>query len=325
MKTELKDTGERMIPELHKGKNVYGAHIGRYQAGAEITEGKVVLDIACGSGYGTYLMAKKAKKVYGVDIDEQTIEYAKENYSGNNIEYIVGDGVSIPLKDKSVDIVVSYETIEHIEKYDIFMKEVKRVLKDGGLFLLSTPNDVEYGEGNHYHIHEFTYQELQDLVKQYFKFHKDYFQTLWLYSSILPLDMQKSEWTKNVRTSSTIALNPEQSIYFFLICSDREIYESMSASGVIGEHYRQRDQQEANTKRIAVINQLQTEKKQEIKNREQLKVLLEDVRAKYKQALNDINTLKKEGHNKSSLNINNAEKIIKSPKIIVKKIKRKKT
>ncbi len=248
MTIQLTDTGERMIPEYHKGKNIYGAHIGRYQAGVDILRDKTVLDIACGSGYGTKLIATVAKKVYGVDVDRQTIDYAKQHFNGTNIEFMIGDGESIPLADKTVDVVVSYETIEHIHNYKQFLNEVKRVLKPNGLLLLSTPNDSEYIEDNHFHLHEFNYGELKKLISKYFKYRKDYFQTLWLYSSILPAELQKGEWKTNVETTNTINITPEQCIYFFMLCSDREIAEIIKPQAVIGEHYRLRDVQATNNK-----------------------------------------------------------------------------
>ena len=243
MTTILEDTGERMIPVHHKGKNIYGAHLGRYQAGAGLVKGKIVLDIACGSGYGTKLMSKQAKAVFGVDVDKDTIKYAKENYASKNITYLLGDGTSIPLKDNTVDVVVSYETIEHIENYTKFMEEVKRVLKPNGQFLLSTPNDIEYAEGNHFHIHQFNFKELKALAGKFFKYQKDYFQTIWMCSTILPEDLQTSEWTQEIQTTNTVSLKPDQCIYFFMICSDRKIDVEIKPQGVIGEHWRQRDQQ----------------------------------------------------------------------------------
>lgn len=273
----LKDTGERMIPEFHKGRNIYGAHIGRYQAGRSVIKDKIVLDIACGSGYGTKLMAPHAKEVYGVDIDKQTITYAKKHFSAKNITYLVGNGTEIPLDDDSVDVVVSYETIEHIEDYEGFMKEVKRVLKKNGLFLLSTPNDAEYMEGNHFHIHEFVYDELKSLVGKYFKHHKDYFQTLWLYSSILPSDLQAREWELPLDTVSTISLKPEQCIYFFLLCSDIPIDAEIKPVGVIGEHYRQRALQEESRKRQRIIQSHLKRESELEEEKEKIKKLYHDL------------------------------------------------
>ena len=118
----LENDYERMVPEFHKGTIIYGEHLVRYLAAQQIVKGKTVLDIASGSGYGTYSLAKTAKKVYGVDVLADAIHYSKQNYNKSNIEYLQGDGVAIPLKDNSVDVVVSFETIEHIEDYRTFME-----------------------------------------------------------------------------------------------------------------------------------------------------------------------------------------------------------
>src|SRR3990167_2932557 len=160
----MQDTGERMIPEHHKGNIIYGEHMSRYLAVAGTVEGKVVLDIACGTGYGTQIIAKDAAKVYGVDISKETIEYAKENFNAPNITYKLGNASKIPLDDNSVDVVVSFETIEHVKEYEKFVDEVKRVLKDNGQFIVSTPNDDEFIDDNEFHVHEFQFTELKELV-----------------------------------------------------------------------------------------------------------------------------------------------------------------
>ena len=237
-KKTLEDTGERMIPEHHKGRNIYGTHLGRYMAGCDLVKNKVILDIACGSGYGSKLMSATAKKVYAVDVDKDTIRYAKDNYAAKNIEYIVGDGAKIPLDDNSVDLVVSYETIEHIEAYKEFLREVKRVLKPKGLLMLSTPNDKEYSKGNHFHYFEFTHKQLQAAVGEFFSHTKDYFQVQWLSSTIVDSARLETEWTEKIDTTSTISLKPDDCIYFFVLCADREITEEIDVQAVIGEHHR---------------------------------------------------------------------------------------
>jgi ubiquinone/menaquinone biosynthesis C-methylase UbiE len=252
--TKLEDTGERMIPELHKGHNIYGAHLARYDACREFTGGKEVLDIACGSGYGTKLIAQNAKKVYGIDIDQETVNYAKENYRAKNIIYKVGSATDIPLGDNSVDVVVSFETIEHIDDYEKYLQEIKRILRPGGVLVLSTPNDDEYIEDNEFHQHEFRYKQLKDLVKGYFKYQQFYFQTHWLYSTILPLDMHKSEWQNQLKTVKTQPLKPEQGLFFIVICSDKKISGKIEGLGVLGEHYRLVDVQ-ANNRKIHAKHQ----------------------------------------------------------------------
>lgn len=240
----LADTGERMIPAYHKSHMVYGEHIVRYEAATPLVKDKVVLDIASGSGYGSAFLASSAAKVYGVDVDKDAISYAKKNYGGKNIEYILGDGTSIPLEDDSVDVVVSFETIEHIEDYEQFMAEVKRVLKDDGLFILSTPNDVEFPETNHFHIHEFERRELEKLVKKYFKKNKSYYQATWLYNALLEEQDISGEWRAPLETIQTAPIPLEKCIYFYMLCANRPIGETVTPLAAISEHHSARKLQE---------------------------------------------------------------------------------
>lgn len=239
----LENDYERMVPAFHKDSIIYGEHLVRYLSAQKIVTGKVVLDIASGSGYGTASLATTAQKVFGVDVSEDAIAYAKENYGGKNIEYIKGDGIKIPLADDSVDVVVSFETIEHIENYEVFMQEVKRVLKPEGLFLLSTPNDVEFAEGNHFHIHEFAYDELKTLVARYFSECKDYFQADWVYSGIHSLEEVTEEWNKPIQVMNTMPLPTDKVLYFFMLCANRKITETVDSLGSLSQHWSEREQQ----------------------------------------------------------------------------------
>lgn len=240
----LEDTGERMIPAYHKSHMVYGEHIVRYEAAQKLVKGKTVLDIASGSGYGSALLGQTAKKVYGVDVNEDAIAYAKKNYAAQRVEFLLGDGTKIPLETGAVDIVVSFETIEHIENYEAFMKEVKRVLKPDGLLILSTPNDVEFPETNHFHIHEFKEKELEQLVGRYFKYTKSYFQGTWLYNALLTKEQLSGEWEAPINTMQTAPISTKKSIYFYMLCSNRKLTESVESLAAISEHWSQRSLQE---------------------------------------------------------------------------------
>lgn len=240
----IKDTGERMIPSYHKGHQVYGEHITRYSIAKNIVEGKVVLDIASGSGYGTKELATTAKKVYGVDINSQAIKYAKKNYQNKNIEFIEGSATKIPIPDNTLDVVISFETIEHIEDYKKFMVEIKRVLKKDGILILSTPNDVEFPEDNHFHVHEFQYNELQKLVKKYFINVENYYQATWTYNAIFTEDKLSSEWEDKVNTINTAPIKKDKCIYFYMLCSNRKINEKLESISAISEHFSARKIQE---------------------------------------------------------------------------------
>lgn len=292
VKTILKDDGERMIPEHHKGGLVYGEHIIRYNAAKEIVKDKVVLDIASGSGYGTALLAETAKKVYGVDIDENSVSYAKENYGKKNIEYKVGSGTDIPLSDGSVDVVVTYETIEHIKDYKKFLAETKRVLKKDGLLLVSTPNDVEFIEGNHFHVHEFEYKELSDLLGKYYKQSKSWFQGDWLASGILNLDQMNSEWEKNLSIMNVSPKGVNQSIYFFILCSDRPITEEVTPLFSLSEHWSTRSSQEHEIRQKNEKNELEIANQEKAHKLEETNTKLELVRHELSVANQEIDAIK---------------------------------
>lgn len=237
----IEDTGERMIPAYHKGRLVYGEHIVRYKSTEAIVKDKVVLDIAAGSGYGTAVIGESAKKVYGVDVDKDAITYAQKNYSSKTVEFIKGNGKDIPLDTDTVDVVVSFETIEHIEDYKHFMSEVRRVLKDDGIFVLSTPNDVEFPEGAHFHIHEFERAELKALAKEYFQYSKEYFQATWKYNALLDEEQLSEEWDGSLKTLNVAPVSPKKAIYFYMLLSNRKITESIEPLGAISEHWSDRD------------------------------------------------------------------------------------
>lgn len=251
-RTKLDSTGERMIPEHHKGGLIYAEHYTRYLSSCDLVDGKEVLDIACGSGYGTKMLAARAKKVYGVDVDAPTVQYAKENFAASNITYSVGDGAAIPLKDNSIDVVVTFETIEHIADYERFLDEVQRVLRPDGVILVSTPNDVEYAEGNDFHAHEFKKEELVKTLKKRFRYAEEYYQATWKYVAIGREKYFKAEGPSDFPTLNLAPLNQDQYLYFYIVCSNSKINHEIRPLGALGEHYSYR----AETEKIATYQQV---------------------------------------------------------------------
>lgn len=237
-KTVLENDYERMIPEFHKDRLIYAEHVTRYQAAMAVVENKIVLDIASGSGYGTKMLAESAKHVYGVDVNKVAIQYSKERYSGENIDYLIGDGESIPLPNDSVDVVVTFETIEHIKDYKKFLDETERVLRSDGIAIISTPNDLEFAEGNHFHLHEFKYEELLSLCRMHFKNIDSYFQSTWKYVAV----GTESELEKDSEgvTFNLTKKTRDQHLYFYLVCSNRKITEKLPRISALGEHYSDR-------------------------------------------------------------------------------------
>ena len=239
--TVLSNTGERMAPEFHRGKLIYAEHLIRYEAALGLVAGKVVLDIASGSGYGTKLLASTASKVIGVDLDAEAIEYAKQNYAAENIQYLLGNATGIPLEDHSVDVVISFETLEHVEGYEAFLKEIKRVLHPKGVAVISTPNKDEFAEGNHFHVHEFTYPELSALLSKYFEHVIDNFQATWKFVALGPKSMFDLTDFTSVSIKNLSPLTSEQGLYFYMVCSDQRVDVALDVRAALGEHYSDKD------------------------------------------------------------------------------------
>jgi len=158
----MKFTGERFIPEeVDVNDEMYYEHLNRYVSLEDQVSGKIVLDAACGVGYGTHILANSATKVYGIDIDKESISYAQKKYVSDNITFEVASVTKLPYEDNYFDVIVSFEIIEHLNKkeQEKFLSEIKRVLKEDGSLIISTPDKTEYSEKeeyiNHFHIHEF--------------------------------------------------------------------------------------------------------------------------------------------------------------------------
>ena len=167
--TFLDYTGERMVPE--KAADVtFWEHIYRYRFATQFVKGKRVLDIACGEGYGSAALQKAgAANVIGVDISEEACTHARRKYS---IDARVGDAEAIPLEDNSVDVVVSFETIEHVNEPARFVDECARVLTKDGMAIISTPNVEIYhihSPDNPFHSSEMSEEEFVELLKSRFE------------------------------------------------------------------------------------------------------------------------------------------------------------
>jgi ubiquinone/menaquinone biosynthesis C-methylase UbiE/glycosyltransferase involved in cell wall biosynthesis len=170
MLLELESTGERFLPKW--GGQSELEHVHRYLFACSICTGKIVLDIASGEGYGSKMLSDRAKEVIGVDISSQAVSYARERYQSKNLRYLQGSCSDIPLLDFSVDVVVSFETIEHHDQHEQMMREIKRVLRPGGLLVISSPDKRNYSEIpgliNEFHVKELYEQEFKQLINNYF-------------------------------------------------------------------------------------------------------------------------------------------------------------
>jgi SAM-dependent methyltransferase len=129
---------ERILPDETE-PGVVAFHLKRYDFALPWCEGREVLDVACGAGYGTALLATVASRVVGGDVDAETIEYARRRYAAPNVEYVVADAMAMPFDDRTFDTFCSFETVEHVPRPESVVAEAARVLRDDGAFLVSTP------------------------------------------------------------------------------------------------------------------------------------------------------------------------------------------
>ncbi|MBN3040492.1 MAG: class I SAM-dependent methyltransferase [Candidatus Omnitrophica bacterium] len=147
--------------------------ISRYNFALPFAEGKSVLDIGCGARKGPLILSEKAKKIIATDISFQAIEYCKENYRKNNVSYIVSDAVRLPFREGFFDIVSSFEVIEHLNDYLEYLREAKRVLKEKGSFIVSTPNREVVSPGgnltNPDHVREFDLEQFSRILGDFFQ------------------------------------------------------------------------------------------------------------------------------------------------------------
>jgi ubiquinone/menaquinone biosynthesis C-methylase UbiE len=165
---ELPFTGERVIPG-NTPENIFRESQMRYAFAAGFVKGRTVVDVACGTGIGTnYLLNAGAAACYGFDVDTQSISYAKSQYGA--CEFAVCDAHRLRLADMSVDIVVSFETIEHLTHPPAFLLECQRVLRPNGILICSTPdrNVFRWVPPNPFHLSEMRPDEFLALVKTMF-------------------------------------------------------------------------------------------------------------------------------------------------------------
>lgn len=193
---EIEWTGERFLPWI-EGAQIHYEHIHRYALAVHFVKGKKVLDLACGEGYGTYMLARQAEYVAGVEIDEPTVQHARSRYTKDNLEFIQGSMLAVPiLGEEKFDVVLCFEAIEHTAEHDKLLSEVKRLLKDGGLFIASTPNKAVYTDKpdchDPFHVKELYFQEFSSLLRQYFKHLRIFGQRVYAGSTMWSIDQRKS-------------------------------------------------------------------------------------------------------------------------------------
>ena len=216
-------TGERFIP-TEQGR-IRLEHYHRYAVVQQVVTGKAVLDVACGEGYGSNFMAEVASSVVGVDISAEAVQHASSIYKKKNLEFRQGSATQLDLADASFDVVVSFETIEHLLEQAQMLSEIRRVLRPDGFLIISSPNrpiySEESGEHNEFHVKELDFAEFDQLLRAQFPHIQYSGQRMLMGSVIQPLEENTSAfiaWNDDgvsLRPNSGQLTDP---VYFMAIC-----------------------------------------------------------------------------------------------------------
>lgn len=139
-------------------------HVARYQLAKQLVKGKSVLDIACGEGYGSWLLKEwGASEVTAVDISTEAIASAKNNFFDPKINFLCGAAENLNL-DKKFDVIISLETIEHVNNESEYLETLKNLLDENGALIISCPNDYWYFndmENNPFHLRKYHFEDFQ--------------------------------------------------------------------------------------------------------------------------------------------------------------------
>jgi len=259
---EIPDSGERMIPDFHHEAVVYAEHLVRYLFAARFVAGKQVLDVASGVGYGADLLKSAgASEVVALDRSPEAVRYGTKHHSKFRPAHLLGDAESLPLRSAQFDVVVSFETIEHVSDYRRLLAEVKRALRQDGLFIVSTPNRGIYVEGNPFHTKEFTFDEFEQTLAGRFTYVRTFSQDDWIASAIFsPEEMKGADRPIAGQPSlfKAAGKSPSETLYMVSLCSDVPLPEA-GQQVVLTSLYEMRYYLEEIARRDAEIEQFKTD------------------------------------------------------------------
>jgi GT2 family glycosyltransferase/ubiquinone/menaquinone biosynthesis C-methylase UbiE len=218
-------TGERFVPTL--SGEIRHEHLHRYAWCRRLVVGKKVLDIACGEGYGSAMLARDALSVIGMDISTEAVEHAAREYSNiERLEFREGNAAAIPLPSHSVDVVVSFETIEHHDKHQEMVDEIWRVLRPGGVLVISSPNRPVYsekaGHHNEFHVKELDFKEFHELLRGRFsqiKYFGQRISTGSVIASINGAERSMEAFTDGSKAIEERVIKLQEPVYFIAVAT----------------------------------------------------------------------------------------------------------
>ena len=256
----------------HRGL-IISEHRGRYLWAAQLAEGLRVLDAGCGTGYGLKLIEEGgASGVVGVDIAEEAVARAAELNDSELVEVLQADVGALPFADDTFDLVVCFETLEHLDEQERAIRELRRVLRPAGLLAISSPNREVYPPGNPYHTHEFVPEELEQALASEFTNVRLYRQSPWLSAAILDDEQSRAADRQPIQAAHVVklaAVQPGSEVFTVALASAGELPDP-EALVVMGDPFEIRWWHEQLDIVIEERDRLLSEREQAIGEREQL-------------------------------------------------------
>ncbi len=224
--TPMEFTGERYVPG-QGGSQIAYEHWHRYLYALGWARNRDVVDVAAGTGYGAGLLASVARRVWALDWDPETAAYANERYVSPNLLFVCADALHLPLCSQSADLVVALEILEHLKDSEKLISETARVVRTGGVVLISSPNRAVYSDDRNYsnpfHKREFYYAEFRELLQRHFK-HVKIVQQRMRAGSMISSEPGLPAKPPEIFTTPLPGCTRESlaGMYFLGICSDEE-------------------------------------------------------------------------------------------------------
>lgn len=243
MATKADQSPERLDLEEQREGLIVSEHQARYLWGAQLAEGRQVLDAGCGTGYGLRILEDAgASRVVGVDVSDEAVQHASKVAVGDNVDVFQADLRELPFSDGEFDLVVCFEVIEHVEDREAILDELSRVAGTDGILCISTPNRRVYPPGNPHHLHEYEPEEFEAALGERFANVSLYRQTAWLASAILA-DTESAAWgsteSLSPRAVKTAPRSPGEETFTIALAGQREL-PSTGALLTLGEPFEVR-------------------------------------------------------------------------------------
>ena len=234
-------TGERFTPECVR--EIWYEHWHRYAFARGLSAGKRVLDAACGEGYGAALLAGVAADVVGIDLDRAAVAHARSRYASlPRLRFERADATELPFAAGAFDLVVSFETLEHLAAQERLLAGFARVLADEGVLVISSPDRHVYSEvagfRNEFHVRELYRDELLALLRPHFAAVRLYGQKLLFHSALWSLEggIGSAEAHTAAAGGDAVAAGLDHApMYFVAVCARRALPAGLPSLSLFGD------------------------------------------------------------------------------------------